>query len=357
MKWVLRSVQKLISCKQFYSAHARELLFLWILFLGQFLSACTTHSTIEQEDLSSASAIVEQMEADLSGLEVQMLYLKNHFDFLISHRDSILEIADKTKYKFRDGYSTNGPQDDLSLSSVVIFIDNFDSKSVMNQVYLSNGMDSVFRKVYKDSGIISQVYFNTSKQLSRVYPAYDASLLLDRKIDVTNYNFYYEGDLAHNPSKGMKWIPTIYVDPAGRGYILSLVQPIYDGEELFAVLGIDVTVNEISSRYLSPAEEELLITTNDGTVVGGKAEAMEALSLPPLRNHVYLETVRKDKFRVEALNLFKSKNREVREMAESILCKGEDKFIFHNEFSPQKIAALKIEKFDWYLLQIKGQSR
>lgn len=337
--------------------HLGKYLVFSILFFFGFFSACTPNFPIEAENNSSALMIISQMEADLSELEVQMIHLREHFDFLLSNRDSLMKSADRSKYKFKNGYSTNNPQDNQSLSTIAIFKDHYDTKELMDQVYLSNGMDSVFRKVYKSSGMISQVYFNTTLQVSRVYPSYDASMLLDREIDLTKYNFFYEGDLAHNPEKGVKWIPNVYVDPAGRGWILSLVQPIYDGDELFAVMGIDVTVNEIIGRYILNETEDMLITTSDGTVVGGKPDAIEGLSLPPMRNHVYMETIRSDKFRIEDSNLFQSKNREVREMAEAILSKGKNSFTFQNEFSPHKADAFKIKKFDWYLLKIKGQRK
>jgi len=303
-------------------------------------------------DLLREKKIVERIEIDLLGLNRQIVYLKEHFEYLLINQDSLLQNADTEKYKFADGYSTNTPADSSDLSSLVIFDSTPDYQKTLEQVYLTNGMDSVFKEVYSQNQLIAQVYFNSAAQLSRVYPAYDAKALLDNELDLTGFNFFYEGDLTHNPEKGPRWISEVYLDPAGKGWTLSLVQPVYFQDELYTVIGIDVTVDKLINTYLEKKDGSLLLVNNKGDIVGGKASSIEALSFPPLLNHVYRETIQSDRFRLSDFNLYNSKNKEVRDMGRAFIQEGKNEFYFKDEFSPEKAFALHLKLLDWYLVEI-----
>ena len=329
-------------------------LFLWFFLLSIFLSSCNSPDKIERNHRPVFDeSIILEMEAELTILEEEIVLLNDHFEYLLENRESILMKADHSRYSFDGGFSTNTPQDSKSLSSVVIFNSATDFDKSMESVWLTNSMDSVFKRSLENHEIIAQVYYNAIDQVSRVFPAYDAKALLDPNIDVTTFNFFYEGDFNHNPEKGAKWIPEVYVDPAGRGWILSLVHPVLSDGELYAVLGIDITVEEIFERYLENKKGEYLIVNGKGDIVGGNARAIEALSFPPLLNHVYRETILSDNYRVSDYNLFNSKNREVRKMAKSIILNKEKIYQFEDEFSPIAAYAAPFNLIEWYLIEIE----
>lgn len=319
-----------------------------------FLISCEPSDKIgEDHSLVFDKSIILEMESELKQLEEEIIVLKDHFEILLANRDSLLLHADENKYSFDEGFSTNTPQDSGKLSSVVILNSASDFEKSMENVLITNSMDSLFNRTYEKFDMIAQVYYNTVDQVSRVYPAYDAKTLLDPSIDLTSFNFFYEGDFSHNPEKGLKWIPEVYVDPAGRGWILSLVHPVLENEELYAVLGIDITVDEIIGRYLQKKKGEFLIVNNKGDIVGGNAAAIEALSFPPLLNHVYRETILSDNFRISEFNLFNSKNSEVRKMAKSFLLNEKSHFFFEDEFSPVAAHSVPFNLLDWYLIEIE----
>lgn len=328
--------------------------FLWFFPLLIFLLSCDSSDKIQlEQSLDFDDSIILEMESELSQLEEEIVLLKDHFEFLLANRDSILKIADHKKYSFDGGYSTNTPQDSEKLSSIVILNSADDFDKSMENVLITNGMDSLFEKSLEKYGMIAQVYYNAVDQVSRVFPAYDSKTLLDPNLDLTSFNFFYEGDLIHNPNRSIKWIPEIYVDPAGRGWILSLVHPVLDNDKLYAVLGIDITVEEIFDRYLEGKKGEYLIVNSKGDIVGGNAGAIEALSFPPLLNHVYRETILSDNYRVSDYNLFNSKNREVREMAKSIILNKNSYYLFKDEFSPKAAYAAPFNILEWYLIEIE----
>lgn len=331
--------------------------FLWFFSVFFFLVSCQSPDKIQREQSSEFDvSIILEMESELAQLEEEIVLLKDHFEFLLENRDSILKIADTKKYNFDEGFSTNTPQDSEKLSSVVVFNTTSDFDKSMENVLITNGMDSLFDRSLEKYDMIAQVYYNTVDQVSRVFPAYDSKTLLEPNLDLTVFNFFYEGDFSHNPKKGPKWIPEIYVDPAGRGWILSLVHPVLENDELYAVLGIDITVEEIFDRYLEDKIGEYLIVNSKGDIVGGNAGAIEALSFPPLLNHVYRETIMSDNYRVSDFNLFNSKNREVREMAKAFILNKDKYFLFKDEFSPVAAYSVPFNLLDWYLIEIEPSS-
>jgi hypothetical protein len=330
---------------------------LWIYPLLLFFSSCdNSPKTGADHSLVFDQSIIKHMEFELSELETEIIFLKDHFEFVLAHRDSLLQYKEVDKYIFDGPYSINTPKDSENLSSLMILNTTPDFDKAMENVWITNGMDSLFNETFTKTELISQVYFNTIDQVSRVFPAYDSKTLVNPNIDVTNFNFFYKGDIKHNPEKGPVWIPEVYVDPAGRGWILSLIHPVFDKDEFYAVLGIDITVDELINRYLEKKEGDFLIVNKKGDIVGGNAAAIESLSFPPLLNHVYRETIQADNFRISDFNLFNSKNREVRDMAKSILLEKKNHYFFKDEFSPEAAYAVPFSLLDWYLIEIEIRS-
>jgi hypothetical protein len=292
------------------------------------------------------------METEFLDFNKEIGLLKSHYDFLIANRDSLLSLAGENKYELSSRISTNLPETDSTLSTIFISTINQDLEKAKEEVALTNGLDSVFSQLFYKYELIAQVYSNSASNVSRVYPSYDAQNLVSSDFDVREFNFFYEADLQHNPDKGPIWIPEAYVDPAGRGWILSLVQPVYDKEELFAVLGIDFLVDDFIHHYLEVEKGKLLIVNSNGDIIGGKSSAIELLSMPPLKNHVYHETIKMDSFRISDFNLFNSKSKEVREMVQSILNEKAGQFTFKNEKGLTKVSAVSFKILDWYLLEL-----
>jgi hypothetical protein len=296
--------------------------------------------------------LVRDMEKEILVLEEEIIELKDFYQAILKNKDSLLLNADKSKYKINGSFSDNMPLENSDLSKVILSTKSPNKGKSLEEVYFTNSLDSAFKTVYKKHNIIAQLYSNSAMQVSRVYPPYDAENLVDPNIDIPTFNFYYEADEEHNPSKGPVWIPEVYVDPAGKGWILSLIHPVYEGDNLFAVLGIDITVDEILHRFLEIENGDLFIVNGKGDIVSGKSSAIEALSLPPLKNHIYRETIQSDNFRISDFNLFNSKSEQVRKMAQAFLLQEEEKFLFENEHDLTSAIATSFDFTDWYLIEI-----
>merc|ERR1711879_470727 len=92
---------------------------------------------------------------------------------------------------------------------------------------------------------------NSHDDFCRYYPFLENSYnTFPSDIKMKNYNFYYEADLKHNPEKKAVWTD-VYVDPAGKGWMISSIIPIYNEDFLEGVTGIDITLNSIIKKLLS----------------------------------------------------------------------------------------------------------
>ncbi len=327
--------------------------FLVLIFAVVMFSCQSGISAPEKEDYSKLEGLVTQIEDQIQSLRKEMEQITDYNEFLLQKRDSILASSRDFKYTMEGAFSTNLPGQDSSLSTVVILDSSSDPKQAKQLIQLTNSMDSVFATFIHKNPKAIQIYSNSSIGASRVYPAFDAKNIVDPALDVTQFNFYYEADLAHNPSKETVWIPEPYVDPAGKGWIFSLVHPVYEGEKLSSVVGIDLSIGDAIDSYLDAVEGYFVLVNGNGDIIGGKSEAIELLGMPLLKNHVYRETIQMDNFRGADFNLSRSKNGEVRQMAQSILVDKNKYFDFVQDARMSRVLGYAFSQVDWYLLEIK----
>jgi len=303
------------------------------------LSCETARKEGKKEDhLVAIDSLINAMEVDLTQLKKE-----------------IGELAAFSSFLFEDRRSSNWATNEISTLKSTIFISSLcsDKGEVEREIKFTNPMDSVFEEVVSKFPLISQVYFNSRLQYSRLYPPYDPLSTLDKDLDITEFNFYYLADKERNPDKEAVWVEEVYIDPAGRGWILSLIHPVYKGEQMEGVLGIDITLTDLADKFLNNSEKKLLIIDENGTIVSGKSAAIEALSMPPLKNHTYIQTINSNSFRKEDFNLFKSKSNEVRKMASAFLVDKKDYFLVKSEIKKTYPAyCRKMNLLNWHLIEL-----
>jgi len=314
--------------------------------------SCTSSEETDRKVFEKLDELILDMERQGELMSRDLDTLAHFYESMLAFRDSLLLHADPSRYVFDGVFSTNEQTPDTTYSSLIILNTTPDRKKAEEEVLVTNFLDQAFRDFYYKNRLISQVYSNSSLQVSRVFPAYDAKNIVDPNLDVTQFNFFYEADRLRNPGRGLVWIPDAYIDPAGKGWILSLVHPIYEKDSLFAVLGVDFTIDDIIESYLEQYEGQFLIVNKKGDIVAGKSGAIEAISMPPLKNHVYRETVRSENFRVSDFNLFNSKSKEVRWMGREFLMNGREEFSFKDEKTLIKAYCRPFKSIDWYLIEI-----
>lgn len=199
---------------------------------------------------------------------------------------------------------------------------------------------------------VVQAYYNDKHSYNRIYPYFDVITQYEPKMDIPKYNFYYLADMTHNPDKQAVWVKEPYVDPAGRGWMVSAIAPVYVDGELEGVPGLDVTINTITDRYLDRENADLVLLDASGTVVSIQDYLTALLSLPPLETHKYLETIRLDTYRTDNYNLLKSRSREIRKMAQRIFQEHLNNVTFQKAGRTIRVMSVDIPELDWKLLRI-----
>jgi signal transduction histidine kinase len=171
----------------------------------------------------------------------------------------------------------------------------------------SAGLDPAFIGIQQSFPLIVQVYYKTHDSLNRIYPYFDVISQYATRMDIPSFNFYYEADAAHDPSRNVVWTD-VYVDPAGQGWMTSCIAPVYRGDLLEGVVGSDVTVGIVISDVLNlsiPWDGYALLISREGTIMALPPAGESDWRLKEYKSHSYDEAIKQDTFKPDEFNLLK----------------------------------------------------
>ena len=171
--------------------------------------------------------------------------------------------------------------------------------------------------------LIASVYFNSWDSLNYIYPWFSTQDQYPHDMVIPDYNFYYLADASHNPARKVVWTD-VYLDPAGQGWMMSAVAPVYRGDFLEGVSGMDITVGSILQQIeqLSvPWSGYAMLVSNDLRIMAMPKSGEADFGLDELTDHSYDEAIRSELFKPEDFNL-RTRN-ETRELAKIIAAQPE----------------------------------
>ena len=175
------------------------------------------------------------------------------------------------------------------------------------KILRSERLDPLMKSFVAHNPLAVQVYLNTSDSMNRIYPFIDASKQYAPDMDIPSYNFYYEADAAHNPSRGAVWTD-VYVDPAGQGWMASCIAPVYRGDVLDGVVGFDVTVATLVKQVLDlqiPWGGYGMLVSKSGTIMALPSGGEVDFHLTELTKHDYQKAILQDTFKPDDFNVYK----------------------------------------------------
>jgi signal transduction histidine kinase len=176
----------------------------------------------------------------------------------------------------------------------------------------SESLDLLLKSIVDTSPIVTQAYLNTWDDMNRLYPFMeDAPRQYGSALNTEGYNFYYEADAEHNPGRNPVWT-CAYLDPAGQGWMASSIIPIYNGDFLEGVSGLDVTINSFVQHILNlrfPWDAATLMVDKTGTILAMQKRAEEIFQLQELGSHAYSESIKKTIEKPENFNLLNNPDR------------------------------------------------
>lgn len=186
-------------------------------------------------------------------------------------------------------------------------------------------LDPLYRHMVRDVPNVVSAYLNTHDEMNRIYPfIQDAWKQYPAEFETTDFNFYYLADSTHNPQKKAVWTG-VYLDPAGRGWMVSCVAPVYRGDFLEGVVGLDVTVENIVEHVLSlplPWGASAFLADDSGMIIAMAPPVENLFGLHELKAHVYDTAVRREQLKPQDFNLLASPDRAVAERFAEIFASG-----------------------------------
>lgn len=191
-------------------------------------------------------------------------------------------------------------------------------KKELRKVWQLSALDPLMMSI-KDSNInIASIYVNTFDSYNRIYPYVETISQYSSDMDIPSYNFYYEADGKHNPERKQVWTEA-YVDPAGHGWMVSSIAPVWRGGTLEGVVGIDVTLDNIIKNLLDldlPWNGYAILVDEEGGIIALAPGGEQDFQLAELTDHDYSKAILSDMRKPDEFNLY---NRvDTRQLAEAM---------------------------------------
>lgn len=326
-------------------------LYLLIIFIFALLSCQNKVSDKEkQENLLKVNELSKKINDDFLPIKTEICRLAEFIKYLYENQDNI-ECNDKKIYDIsKDGVYYKTKDDGKSAVFVSGYIPINDE--IKKIVCFTEPLDTFFIRSMKEFNAIAQLYYNDKHSYNRIYPFFDVLTQYEKKMNIPAFNFYYLADEKHNPGKKAVWVNEPYVDPAGRGWMVSAIAPVYYNNELVGVPGIDITINQITDKYFKTDNQDIIIIDASGIIVSANEQIINLLNLPTLINHKYFETIKQDTYKKDDYNLLKNKNKNIRNAFEKII---NSKSTFEKlliEDANYYLYVSEIEELNWFVVKI-----
>lgn len=327
---------------------------LTFLLLAPIFSACgpSSRSPARQgSELENVRRLAGRLDADFRRIREEVERLAVATAALYARQDELVARVDTTKYAFAGNGAFYKTADDggaaLWVSAAVPITD-----AVKRVAYFTEALDPELISICKRLPEVSQCYYNDRHSLNRIYPWFDAIAQYPARMNIPEYNFYYLADATHNPARRGVWVDEPYVDPAGRGWMVSAIAPAYVDGRLEGVPGLDVTIATLVSRYLNEENRAIAVISRQGVLVAATELAIQHLEMPPLKDHKYLETVKLDTFKPDEYNILESTLRPVRAMAREIMKQDEGAVDVELLREAHRAAFVRMKELGWIVVEI-----
>jgi len=173
-------------------------------------------------------------------------------------------------------------------SSVFVSSNTELGPEVSEKIVKTEKMDVRFSTLVDSNPNLTSSSFISRDNVVRIYPFVED--FYDRfpyDFDLTKYNFYYLADEKHNPERTSVWTDA-FLDPDGKGWMLSNLTPVYSNNLLEGVNVLDVTLNTFSKHILSKDlqwDSGSLVMDKHGNILTMSREAEKYLGLTDLSDY------------------------------------------------------------------------
>lgn len=302
--------------------------------------------------VNSTTSIINEKFNNLENLSA---FLQNEHQNFFFYKDNIT-LDNKPKFDFAPNgmyYKTeNNGGSSVVVSKNTKIDDDLKDKLIKTELF-----DKNFKSIINNNKMLDAVYFNSHDNICRYYPFLEDSFnIFPPDIKMENYNFYYEADLKNNPSKGPVWTD-VYLDPAGKGWMISLIAPIYNNDFLEGVTGIDITLNSIIKTLLNlklPFDGASFIINKKGEVIVMENKIKTFLSLKDEEKGDYFlkDKIEKTVLFENKTNIFDYENKQFVKLLKNLIDGGKvfDEVVLNE--NKYLLFSKKVNITDWFLISL-----
>jgi len=225
----------------------------------------------------------------------------------------------------------------------------------------SAALSPLYRNAVEATPYVVAAYLNTDDPaaMNRYYPFIEKPWeVYPSEVNMKEFNFFYLADKEHNPERKTVWTG-VYLDPAGQGWMLSCIAPVYHGGALKGVVGLDVTFPEMVGgiRNLSlPRGASCLLVAPDGMILSATEEARKLTGLPDLPEYTYASPVMEERTNPEELKLGSIADKELREELQSFLVSDEGARKVEVRAGSFLLAQAEVVSTGWRLCLLVGRA-
>jgi len=189
-------------------------------------------------------------------------------------------------------------------------------------------LNPLYRNAYEATPYVVAAYFNTDvpADMNRYYPFIEKPWeVYPADLSMGDFNFFYLADEQHNPAGKTVWTG-VYLDPAGQGWMLSCIAPVYHGKVLKGVAGLDVTFPQMVESIVNlglPWGAACLLVAPDGKILAATEQARQLAGMRELPKHIYAGPVSEEMTDPEELKLASVSDATLRASLEEFLSSDE----------------------------------
>ncbi|HOD53812.1 MAG TPA: hypothetical protein PKJ08_04740 [Candidatus Cloacimonadota bacterium] len=226
---------------------------------------------------------------------------------------------------------------------------------IKRTVYFTEPLEEPFMAFINNHPQAVQIYYNDKNSYNRIYPWFDVLSQYPQNTDITSFSFYYLADNKFNPEKKVVVTDEPYMDPAGRGWIFSIISPVYYQDSLEGVLGIDVNACNLFSSISELKNYSYMLLQESSTVISSSKDIEKLFNLPDKNAVKYIDYLSNEEVLNNQYKLSKSKNIETRRLFDNI--KGQQKIkLFRINDREYLVTYKKLKTIDWTLVIFKKVS-
>jgi len=300
-----------------------EVSLLLIYFLVNYYIGNQNLHALHDDAIKTSKVVLKneasRIDATLKEVSMQAKMMQDNHQYIFKNLDNLKILTNPEFAKADNGvfYKTNKEGSSVYYSSKTIIDEKETQKAIQTEA-----MDPLLISLVDRNPNIIASYFNSYDDMNRLYPFIDKVYeQYGEHIHMEDYNFYFLADQKHNPSKLPAWTEA-YLDPAGNSWMVSCVVPIYNGDKLEGVSGLDITIEALTKNLLNkelPYDTKIFLVDTKGTILAMPQSIEKLLGIKELKKHQYTEAILDTVEKPKEFNLLTNENKFAKHFKDMIV--------------------------------------